>query len=82
MKLKNIAVAASAALLLASTSAAQATSAQKLSLTTVERVGSDAGKSNEQLGPINPLFIVLGLIGVVAVLEITGAIDLFESDSN
>ena len=76
---KKFAAAAAATALVFSATAAQAGSASALSLSNA-RATTKAIKSNKQAGPINPLFIVLGLVGVVAVLEVTGAIDIF-SDS-
>ena len=75
---------AAAALMLASTvSVAQATSAQALSLSNVPaaRASTAVRDGNKQLGAINPLYFIVGIVGIVAVLEITGAINIFESDS-
>ena len=63
---------------------AHASAAQSLSLKNVPvRASTDASKSNAQGEGISPLFIVGGIIAVVAILEITGAINIFgDSDSN
>lgn len=91
MRMKMIATMASAALLMASNaSVAQASSAKALSvkssaqtLSISNAAGSRApttnGKSNKQFG-ISPLFFILGIVGVVAILEITGAIDIFSDE--
>lgn len=61
---------------------AHASAAQSLSLKNVPvRAATDASKSNAQGDGINPLFIVGGIVLVVAVLELTGAINIFGDDS-
>lgn len=62
---------------------AHASAAQSLSLKNVPaRAATVDANSNEQLGAVNPLFIVLGIVGIVGVLEITGAINIFGDDSD
>ncbi|RYY24803.1 MAG: hypothetical protein EOP62_15905 [Sphingomonadales bacterium] len=73
---KKFAAIAAASALVVSATAAQAGTASALSL----RTATVTKKANKQAGPINPLFIVLGLVGAVAVAEVTGVIDVF-SDS-
>ncbi|MBX3592947.1 hypothetical protein [Sphingomonas sp.] len=80
MSMKKIAAAASAALLLASTAGvAQASSAQSLSLSNA-RVSTTSTKDEDAIGSMSPLIIIGGIIGTLAILEITGVIDIF-SDS-
>lgn len=73
---KKFAAAAAATALVFSTTAV-AGPASKLSLSNA-RATTAAKKSNEIVA--SPLLIIAGIIGVVAVLEVTGAIDIF-SDS-
>lgn len=62
---------------------AHASAAQSLSLQNVPaRAATVDSKSNKQLGAVNPLFIVLGIVAIVGVLEITGAINIFGDDSD
>lgn len=58
---------------------AHASAAQSLSLKNV-RAATATSKSNEAAGSISPLYIIGGIIGVVAILEITGAINIFGGD--
>jgi len=76
----TLAVAAST---MALSGVAHASAAQSLSLKNVPaRAATVDAKSNEQLGAVNPLFIVLGIVGIVGVLELTGAINIFGDDSD
>jgi hypothetical protein len=78
MKLKNIAAAACAALLLSSTAGvAQASSAQALSLkgANAARVSTDAGKSNELVGASAWVLAAIGL-GLV----VWGVVELSNDD--
>lgn len=60
---------------------AHASAAQSLSLKNVPvRAATGAAKSNAQSDSISPLFIIGGIIVVVAVLEATGAINIFGDD--
>ena len=77
---KKFAAAAAATALVFSATAAQAGSASALSLSQ-NRAATTVKKDNKQVGPINPLFFVLGIVGVVAILEVTGAINIFGDDS-
>lgn len=62
---------------------AHASAAQSLSLKNVPvRAATDAKKSNAQGEGISPLFIIGGIVAVVAVLELTGAINIFGGDSD
>lgn len=80
-------IAAVSSLLLAST-AAQASSASALSLRNAPAYKTDAAtriattpaKGESRLLPGSPLFFILGVIGVVAILEVTGAINIFHGD--
>lgn len=72
---KKFAAAAAATALVFSATAAQAGAASSLSLSKA-RATTAAKKSNDIVA--SPLFIVLGIIGVVAVLEVTGAINIFD----
>jgi hypothetical protein len=78
---KKIALAVAASTM-ALSGVAHASAAQSLSLKNVPaRAASVDSKSNKQLGPVNPLFIVLGIVAIVGVLEITGAINIFGDDT-
>jgi hypothetical protein len=62
---------------------AHASAAQSLSLKNVPvRAATDAKKANAQGEGISPLFIIGGIVAVVAVLELTGAINIFGDDSD
>lgn len=76
--------AAAAALLLSGTAHAATSSAQALSLRNapVERVATPATESSQQMEGATPLFIIGGIIAIVAVLELTGAINIFGDDSD
>jgi hypothetical protein len=85
---KLAAVAAASTLVFAST-AAQAGAASSLSLRNApaaEARANTAGAKQSNIVPGTPLFAILGIIGIVAVLEVTGAINIFggddEPDSN
>lgn len=58
---------------------AQASSAQSLSLKNV-RVASATSNSNEAAAGLSPLFIIGGIIGVLVILEVTGAINIIGDD--
>lgn len=84
MSLKKVTAAATAILLLASTAAqAQTTGAngaQALSLSNSQvRSSTSATKSNELAGPAF-LWVIAGVLAAVAVLEITGAINIIGDD--
>lgn len=60
---------------------AHASAAQSLSLKNVPaRAATGTAKSNAQSDSISPLFIIGGIIVVVAVLEATGVINIFGDD--
>lgn len=75
-------VLAAAASTMALSGVAHASAAQSLSLKNVRASTATAksGKSNQAAGSISPLFIVGGIIAVVAILEVTGAINIFGDD--
>ncbi|WP_343520912.1 hypothetical protein [Sphingomonas sp.] len=58
---------------------AHASAAQSLSLKNV-RAATATSNSNEAAGAISPLFIIGGIIGVLVILEVTGAIDIISDD--
>lgn len=61
---------------------AHASAAQSLSLKNVpSRATSVAAKSNAQDGGISPLYIIGGIIAVVVLLEVTGAVNIFGDDN-
>lgn len=77
---KKIALAVAASTM-ALSGIAHASSAQSLSLKNVPaRAATATTKSNAQAEGISPLFIIGGIIAVVAILEITGAINIFGDD--
>ena len=79
---KKIALAVAASTM-ALSGVAHASAGQSLSLKNVPaRAATVDAKSNEQIGAVNPLFIVLGIVAIVGVLEITGAINIFGDDSD
>lgn len=79
---KKIALAVAASTM-ALSGVAHASAAQSLSLKNVPvRAATDSSKANAQAEGISPLFIVGGIIAVVAILEITGAINIFGDDSD
>lgn len=77
--------AAAAALLLSGTAHATTSSAQALSLRNAPvetRVATSATKSSQQMEGASVFYILGGIVALVAVLELTGAINIFGSDSN
>jgi len=81
--LKKLSVIAAATAMLLGTTAAQANSAASLSLRgapALQSRASTADAKESRLLPGTPLFAILGIIGVVAVLEVTGAINIFGDD--
>ena len=76
---KNIALAAAASTM-ALSGVAHASAAQSLSLKNV-RASTTVSKSNEAAGGISPLLIVGGIVAIVVVLELTGAIDIIGDDN-
>ena len=76
---KKIALAVAASTM-ALSGVAHASAAQSLSLSNV-RTSTTVSKSNEAAAGISPLFIIGGIIAVVAILEVTGAINIFGDDS-
>ena len=78
---KKIALAVAASTM-ALSGVAHASAAQSLSLKNVPvRAATATSKSNAQAESISPLFIIGGIIVVVAILEVTGAINIFGEDS-
>lgn len=72
-----------AATTMALSGVAHASAAQSLSLKNVPvRAATGTAKSNAQSGSISPFFIIGGIIAVVAILEVTGAINIFGDDSD
>ncbi|HEY0623101.1 hypothetical protein [Sphingomonas sp.] len=79
---KKIALAVAASTM-ALSGVAHASAAQSLSLKNVPaRSATNVSESNAQAEGISPLFIVGGIIAVVAILEVTGAINIFGDDSD
>jgi len=80
---KKIALAVAASTM-AMSGIAHASAAQSLSLKNVPaRATSVNAKSNADIGGISPLYIIGGIVVVVAILEATGAINIFgDSDSD
>lgn len=79
---KKIALAVAASTM-ALSGVAHASAAQSLSLKNVPvRAATNSSGANAQAESISPLFIVGGIIAVVAILEITGAINIFGDDSD
>ncbi|MCR5871684.1 hypothetical protein LRS12_13735 [Sphingomonas sp. J344] len=72
-------VAAAALMLASSVSVAQANSAQSLSLSKAQaaRATTATGEKNEQF-QLSPLVLLGGIVAVVAILELTGAINIFD----
>ncbi len=84
---RKIATIAAASSLVVASTAAQASSASALSLRNAPAYGTAAtsraatpAKAESKLVPGGPLFFILGVIGVVAILEVTGAINIFDGD--
>lgn len=75
---KKIALAVAASTM-ALSGVAQASTVQSLSLKNV-RAATSVSKSNEAAASISPLFIIGGIIGVLVVLELTGAINIIGDD--
>ena len=77
MKLGKIAALAAATSMIAAAPVAQAVNASNLSLS---RASTTAGKSNKQFAEFSPLYVIGGIVATVAILEVTGAIDIFGDD--
>ena len=78
---KKLAVVTAASALVLASTAAQAGSASALSLHNAPAARASTGAQQEsKLLPGSPLFAILGIIGIVAVLEVTGAINIFGDD--
>jgi len=78
---KKLAATVAATALVLSATAAQAGSASALSVKNSPALSgrattATAGESN--LRRISPLYFVIGIVGIVALLEITGAINIFD----
>ena len=83
MMFKKLAVIAAASSMLLATTAAQANSASALSLRhspAVDARASTVTEKESRLLPGGPLFAIIGIVAVVAVLEVTGAINIFGDD--
>ena len=76
---KKIALAAAASTMAVS-GVAHASAAQSLSIKNV-RAATAAPKSDKAAASISPLFIVGGLVAVLVILEVTGAINIIGDDS-
>ena len=76
---KKIALAVAASTM-ALSGVAHASAAQSLSLSNA-RTSTTVSKSNKAAAGVSPLLIIGGIIAVVAILEITGAINIFGDDS-
>jgi hypothetical protein len=77
---RKFAAAAAATALVFSATAAQAGTASALSIKHSPALSARASTASAHDSQIraNPLFFVLGIVGVVAVLELTGAINIFK----
>ena len=79
---KKLAVIAAASSMLLATTAAQANSAAALSLRNAPaaeaRASTTAQKESKLMG--TPLFGIIGIVAVVALLEVTGVINIFGDD--
>ncbi|MFZ5749192.1 MAG: hypothetical protein ACOY45_16230 [Pseudomonadota bacterium] len=75
MTFKKLSAIAASALLVLSGTAAQAAAVNSLSLNNVR--ASTAKKNANGIVPI-PLLVIAGIVASVGVLEITGAIDIFD----
>ncbi|ATY31965.1 hypothetical protein [Sphingomonas psychrotolerans] len=79
---KKLAVIVAASSMLLATTAAQAGSASALSLRNAPaaeaRTSTAAQKESKLVG--TPLFAIIGIVAVVALLEVTGVINIFGDD--
>jgi hypothetical protein len=81
--LKKLAVIAAATSMLLATTAAQANAAASLSLRgapVAEARASTTAAKESKLLPGSPLFAILGIVAVVALLEVTDVINIFGDD--
>lgn len=76
---KKIALAVAASTM-ALSGVAHASAAQSLSLKNV-RAATATSKSNQAADSISPLFIIGGIVAVVVILELTGAINIIGDDN-
>jgi hypothetical protein len=76
---KKIALAMAASTM-ALSGVAHASAAQSLSLKNV-RAATATSKSNQAADSISPLFIIGGIVAVVVILELTGAINIIGDDN-
>jgi hypothetical protein len=84
---KKLAVIVAASSMLLVTTAAQASSASALSLRNAPAVQTRASTAGQKESKLEgtPLFAIIGIVAVVALLEVTGVINIFgddEPDSN
>jgi hypothetical protein len=82
---KKLAVIAAASAMVFASTAAQAASASALSLRNAPAVETRASTplaEENKLVPGVGLFAVLGIVGIVALLEVTGAINIFGGDDD
>jgi hypothetical protein len=81
---KKLAVIAAATSMVFASTAAQAGAASALSLrnnpAVAARASTDAPNKSELL-PGNPLFLILGVVAILGVLELTGVTNIFGGDS-
>ncbi|WP_431470064.1 hypothetical protein [Sphingosinithalassobacter sp. LHW66-3] len=77
MAFKKIAASAAAMALMVSAGVAQATASAN-ALTA--RASTASEESNEQFAEATPLFVIGGIVAVVAILEVTEAINIFGDD--
>lgn len=82
---KKLAVIAAASAMVFASTAAQAGTASALSLRNAPAVEARASTplaKENKLVPGVGLFAVIGIVGIVALLEVTGAINIFGSDDD
>ncbi|MDP5279489.1 hypothetical protein Q9Q95_11200 [Sphingomonas sp. DG1-23] len=80
---KKLAVIAAASSMMLATTAAQANSASALSLRNApaaEARASTMSQKDSKLLPGGPLFAIIGIVAVVALLEVTKVINIFGDD--
>jgi hypothetical protein len=87
MMFRKLAATVAATTLLLASTAAQANSASALSLRNAPAAAavgktraSTASKHESGILPFSPLFIILGIVATVGVLEVTGAINIFDDN--
>ena len=82
MRMSKLLVAVAASALIATPAMANSAAPLSVAKAMNAKAATSAKKSNKQFGALSPLYVIGAIVTTVAVLEITGAIDIFDSSDS